>query len=223
MSQDIEKGYYHVIVINPELLLGNTLIGRLWKSRSPKNRILNIIFDEAHCITQWGTFRNKYKNVGDLRYLISGTTPIYAVSATLLQAVLADIRTTLRLRLDKTIYFQQSNDCPDIELVVCSLAFPAQMFHDLEFLIPKIPEGYIGNGNDLSINKFVIFFDNMKEAERAVHHLQTLLPECLKHKIAWFHSTMTVDYRQDQTGAFHKTELWGLCATDAFGMVRLPN
>lgn len=159
--------------------------------------------------------------MGDLRFLINGTTPIYAISTTLPHAVLKDISKTLRLRPDNTVYLQRSNDRPDISLMVWELSFPTYTFRDLDFLIPHVPEGYNGDGNDLPIEKFVVFFDDTKAVQGATYHLQTLLPESLKHKIRWFHSTMTSDYCQEHTNLLRNTEIWGLCMTDAFGMVRI--
>lgn len=64
--EEIEKGRYRVIIINPKLLLGNSLILRLWKSHSFKNRILNVILmrpialvsGEASTMStsMWGTY-----------------------------------------------------------------------------------------------------------------------------------------------------------------------
>lgn len=105
--------------------------------------------------------------------------------------------------------------------MVHTLSFPTYTYHDLDFLIPPVPEDYDGNGIDLPVKKFIVLFDNTKEAQGATHHLQMLLPESLKHKIRWFHSTMSSDYRQEHTDLFHGSELWGLCTMDAFGMVRI--
>ncbi|KIL65828.1 hypothetical protein M378DRAFT_47762, partial [Amanita muscaria Koide BX008] len=214
--KDIEAGSYRVIVINPELLMGNSAVAKLWKTKFAR-KILTIIFDEAHCISQWGDFRSEYKYLGDLRFQINNEVPFYAVSATLPPAVLADIRLTLRLRHGQTVCLQRSVDRPDISLMVRPFLYPLSSFRDLDFLVPKIPEGY-KEGDELTIHKFVIFFDSTKHAQSAAKHLQSLLPDAFKRKIVWFHSIMTSEFRKDATDAFRMSDLWGLCATDAFGM-----
>jgi len=98
--------------------------------------------------------------------------------------------------------------------MVRGLVFPANSFKDLAFLIPKgFKEG------DPPPPKFIVFFDNTKETERATKYLRTLLPDSLHNKIMYFHSTMTQPFREDEFEAMKSSETWGLCATDAFGMV----
>jgi superfamily II DNA/RNA helicase len=95
-----------------------------------------------------------------------------------------------------------------------SLVFPANSFRDLAFLIPdNFKEG------DPPPPKFLIFFDNTKEAERAAKYLRCRLPLCLQENVKYFHSTMTPRYREDELDALRDSRTWGLCTTDAFGMV----
>jgi superfamily II DNA/RNA helicase len=129
-------------------------------------------------------------------------------------ALLLDVIEILRLRPNKTEHIIRSNDRPDIRLMVWGLVFPALSFKDLEFLIPK---GY--KDGDPPIPEFLIFFDNTKEAERACRYLRTLLPLSLRNKIKYFHSTMTQAYRDEELAEMQDSSTWGLCCTDAFGMV----
>ncbi|RDB20670.1 ATP-dependent DNA helicase RecQ [Hypsizygus marmoreus] len=211
--KDIEAGKYHVVIINPELLMGNSDVAKLWTKPNVTKRILYFTFDEGHCISQWGKFWKEYLHVGDLRYLIPETIPFFVASATLPPAVLLDVVEILRLRPDKTEHITQSNDRPEIRLMVRGLTFPASSFRDLEFLIPKgFKEG------DPPIQKFLIFFDNTKEAEAACRHLRTLLPSSLRKRLKYFHSTMTQAYRDEELVEMRDSRTWGLCCTDAFGM-----
>jgi superfamily II DNA helicase RecQ len=212
--QEIEEGKYRVVVINPELLMSSEEVEKLWEKPKFTSRILNFIFDEGHCISQWGKFRKEYLHVGSLRYLIPDAIPFYVASATLPASVLLDVVDILRLRSENIEHIIRSNDRPDIHLMVRGLVFPANSFKDLTFLIPKgFKEG------DPPPPKFIVFFDNTKETERATKYLRTLLPDSLRNKIMYFHSTMTQPFREDEFEAMKSSETWGLCATDAFGMV----
>ena len=67
--QNIRSGQFHVVILNPELVTKKN--GRcdkfLWNSAPFVSKILNVIFDKGHCISQWGdTFRNDYAQVGKL-------------------------------------------------------------------------------------------------------------------------------------------------------------
>jgi superfamily II DNA helicase RecQ len=104
-KQDMEKGKYHVVIINPETLMGNDEVEKLWKKPDFTKRLLNFIFDEGHCISQWGSFRKEYAHLGALRYLIPERVPFYVASATLPLPVLLDVNYVidiLQLRLDNT-------------------------------------------------------------------------------------------------------------------------
>ncbi|KAF8054648.1 hypothetical protein FPV67DRAFT_1460618 [Lyophyllum atratum] len=186
-------GKYRVVTINPEVLMDNDEIAKLWHKPSVTKHILYITFDEGHCVSTWNTFRNQYKHVGDLRYLISEDIPFYVASATLPPAILLDVAEILRLRSGKTEHIIRSNDRPEISIMVRGLNFTVSSFKDLDFLVPKgFKEG------DPPLPKFLIFFDNTKEAEAACHHLRMLLPPSLRKKIKWFHSTMTLTYRDEE-------------------------
>ncbi|KAM6493360.1 P-loop containing nucleoside triphosphate hydrolase protein [Amanita muscaria] len=208
--KEIEEGFYSVIIINPELLMNSPEILKLWKNKRFTSHILNFIFDEGHCISQWGKFRKDYKSVGNLRYLIDEDIPFYVASATLPEGTVSEVPDVLRLRPSNTKYFLRTNDRPDIHLMVRPLSFAANSFRDLDFLIP------LGDNERHHVPKFLVFFDDTKEAERATRYLQYRLPGPLRQKIRWFHSTMTPEYRADELEAFQLNKRWGLCTTDAF-------
>ena len=212
--QEIEHGKYNVVTINPEILMGNEHIEDLWKKPKFTNRILSFVFDEAHCISQWGDFRNEYCHVGALRWLIPSHIPFYVPSATLPSLVLKDIQEVLRLRENSTTYIKCSNDRPEIGLAVRQLAHPAKSFKDLDFLIP---DGF--REDDPPPPKFLVFFDNKKEAEAAALHLQSRLPKSLQTKVNWFHSINTSEFREEEVENLRDGSSWGECCTDSFGMV----
>ncbi|KAF8168693.1 P-loop containing nucleoside triphosphate hydrolase protein [Pholiota molesta] len=211
--KDIEAGKYRVVVINPEILMGNREVEELWKKPAVTKRILNFVFDEGHCISQWSKFRKEYSLLGNLRLLISEKIPFYIASATLPPHILRDVIEILKLQSQDITYIMYSNDRPDIRLMSRPLTFPANSFRDLAFLIP---DGFCEG--DPPIPRFLVFFDNTKEAEKAITYLRTRLPASLSKKVLWFHSTMTQQYREEQVEAMRQGSVWGLCCTDAFGM-----
>ncbi|KAF8148030.1 hypothetical protein B0H34DRAFT_669140 [Crassisporium funariophilum] len=96
-QNDIEAGKYQVVVINPKLLMGCPEVEKLWKNSCCTSRILNFIFDEGHCIREWGKFRKEYLHLGDLCYLIPEIIPFYVAPATLPPSLLLDVVQILRL------------------------------------------------------------------------------------------------------------------------------
>jgi len=125
------------MIVNPEILMGSGEVEKLWKTASFTKRILNFIFDEGHCISQWGTFRKEYLNLGQLCYLIPEHILFYVALATLPLPILLDVVDILKIRLDQAEQILHSNDCPEISLLVRRLTFSAKSFQDLAFLIPE--------------------------------------------------------------------------------------
>ncbi|EPQ54869.1 P-loop containing nucleoside triphosphate hydrolase protein [Gloeophyllum trabeum ATCC 11539] len=212
--QEIEEGRYQVIVANPEVIMQEGgRFERLWKVPSFTSRLLYVVFDEAHCVSQWSDFREQFKYIGSLRYLIPGTIPFLVASATLPEPVLQDVAEILQLRRGETEYIRRSNDRPDIHLAVHRMEHPANSYRDLAFLIPDNFQP-----TDMLPPKFLIFFDDRKDTEEAVKYLRSRLPEELRSKIKYFHSVMSPEYREDEYEALRESDLWGLCVTDSFGM-----
>ena len=121
------------------------------------------------------------------------------------------------MRNDNTETFVCSNDRPNVFLAVFRLQHPAKSFDDLNFLVPRS-----WKEEDPNPPKFIVFFDNIKEGEEACKHLQRLLPPKHQNKVKWFHSIMSNQYRSNELEAMLQGDLFGLCATDSFRMVRIP-
>ncbi|KAF5338863.1 hypothetical protein D9758_015559 [Tetrapyrgos nigripes] len=220
--KDIASAKYNVVVISPELL-NEDLCQTLIKNPKFAAKIMYFVFDEAHCISQWGkTFRDQYLHVGIIRHLLprtAKTIPFHIASATLPKTILDDVVDLLLLRPKSTEHVTMSNDRPNIDVVVRQMEHPIDTYQDLSFLIP--PDFKDG---DPPPPKFVVFMDNTRHAEDAVKALRELLPSCHHDKIRYFHATMTSMYRDENLEAFQKGEVWGLVVTDAFGMgIDLPD
>lgn len=202
-----------MIVINPELLMDEAC-AQLWKKPKFTSRILQFVFDEGHCVSEWGKFRTEYLHLGNLRHLIPETIPFYVASATLPLPILLDVAKILRLRPGKTEHIIRSNDRPNISLVVRGIQYNVGSYMDLAFLIPdNFQDG------DTPPEKFLIFFDSTRECEDAVKYLQSRLPRHLHGKVQWFHATMSNKFREEEYETLRTGERWGLGVTSAFGMV----
>jgi superfamily II DNA helicase RecQ len=213
-TQDIEKGKYEVIVTNPEILMTNDNLRKLWNVSSFTSQILGFVFDEGHCIVQWGKFRKHYLAVGIIRHIIGAPIPFYVASATLPPPLIAKISRLLHTDPSNTTQLLCSNDRPDVALMVQPLRRLASSYEDLSFLIP-----YNWQESMDKPKKFLVFFDNIKEAEAAVHFFQQRLMTEHHSRIAWFHSTMSQEYREAKVREFREGDIWGMFCTDAFGLV----
>lgn len=193
--------------------MGSGEVEKLWKTASFTKRILNFIFDEGHCISQWGTFRKEYLNLGQLCYLILERIPFYVALTTLPLPILLDVVDILKIRLDQAEQILRSNDRPEISLLVRGLTFSAKSFQDLAFLIPE------GFRTGDSVKPFLVFFDTKSDAQNACKAMRKRLPREDRHKIKWFHADLTQQQRELLCEQMRAGEIWGLFCTDAFGMV----
>ncbi|KAG2030930.1 hypothetical protein BDR03DRAFT_877168, partial [Suillus americanus] len=88
-------------------------------------------------------------------------------------------------------------------------------YADLAFLIPTSMKS-----DDLPPLKFLIFFDSIQEGINATKYLQARLSPDLQNKVKWFNSNMTTEFKAAEVTNLIARDTWGLCTTEAFGMVR---
>jgi ATP-dependent DNA helicase RecQ len=189
---------------------------KLWTNKDFASKVISIVWDEAQCVSTWGTFRPEYKIAGSLRYLLPKDIPFYITSATLPPDVLQDVMATLGMRESNTEIFTRSNDRSNIHITVRKMKYPLNSFKDLAFLIPKD-----WDGTTPLPYKFVIFFDNITESIAAAKYLRGLVPLAFQDKIKWFNSEMSPEFRVDESDKFNVGINYGLCCTESFGMVCL--
>lgn len=197
------------------MLVGNKAVRELFRTQRVASTLLCFVLDEGHCVSQWASFRQHYKNLGDLHYTIPGNIPFYIASATLPSNMLDEIIDTLNLKEAAPTKILYSNDRPEISLSVKVMVNKANSYHDLDFLIPN-------DFSDRSLmpRKFLVFFDNTTETREAILHLRKRMPLARQYEIKWFNSTLTMEGRKEILDEFRVSKVWGLCCTDAFGMVR---
>lgn len=206
-------------MVNPKLLLQDSRFDDLWNYNNFASRLVRVIFDEGHCVSQWGgSFRPEYGNLYRLWFQLPKSIQFYVASATLPKVILDDVSKKLRLRRDSHV-IQRSNDCWNCQLIVWQMQHPIKSFRDLDFLVPK---GW-KLGQALPY-KFFAFFNSRKDAEAATEYLWHRSGLMLKNHIVWFHSVMTEVYRADTLESLKADQglgggTWGLACTDAAGMV----
>ncbi|KAI0733005.1 hypothetical protein BC629DRAFT_1302085, partial [Irpex lacteus] len=139
--------------------------------------------------------------------------------------LISQLKQEFRLTEQNTTIFQRSNDRPNIAIVVRRMEHPQDSFEDLAFLVPKDwKEG------DTPPPKFMVFFDNKKDAEGAAKFLRSRVSLDLQEKVPWFHAGMTKYFRVEQVIKLRgdddedTEEVWGFSATDSGGLgLDVPN
>ncbi|TFY66970.1 hypothetical protein EVG20_g4124 [Dentipellis fragilis] len=209
--KQIREGRHRLVIVGPEILMRrHGHFERLWKDKAFVARLMPIVFDEGHCISQWSAFRPQYKDVGRLRYLLPLSVCFYVTSATLSPPVMEDISLILHLRHTNTHFFLHPNDCPNVFMTVQKMAYPSSSFRDLDFLVPT--DGSLPP-------KFLVFFDNIKQAELCCKHLRTLVPKDEDaDRMIWYHSIMSDQYREAEAVMIGEGTRSGALTTTSFGL-----
>ncbi|KFH62249.1 hypothetical protein MVEG_11887 [Podila verticillata NRRL 6337] len=63
---ELVQGHYQAVFMSLEILFESGHYVNLWDNESWKDRLLAIIIDEAHCVSNWKTFRNSYLSIKEL-------------------------------------------------------------------------------------------------------------------------------------------------------------
>lgn len=192
----------------------NSGFSTLFKDPEFTSRIIAVILDEAHCISQWGSFRPEYRELGRLQSVLPNTI-FHITSATLPSHLLTDVLRVLKVSRNNLYTVHRSNDRTNVALVVREIKSSLTSFDDLEFLV----HGWASGGPPPP--RFLILFDSIKESVAAGHKLRSRLTESERDKILWHNSDMSSDFRSKVLEAFRRKEVIGFCATDTLGMVSL--
>lgn len=203
-----------MVITNPELLMrpGNNGFARLLRDPKFMAKILSIVSDEAHCISQWGFFRPEFRETGRLPTLLEDI-PVHITSATLPDHVLTDVLNTVNIRKDELYTMHRSNDRPNVFIAVRKLQHPQSSFADLDFLVGDWAAG------KAKPRKFLVMFDSINDCVLAGKRLCDRLPMHLKNKVLWHHSNMTAEFRAEELEALMRGDIIGFCATDTLGIV----
>ncbi|TFK77254.1 P-loop containing nucleoside triphosphate hydrolase protein [Pluteus cervinus] len=215
----IEDGEYNCVIITPEQLVKEDGgFSRLCKKPGFQERLISVVFDEAHCVSTWADFRTGYKQAGLLRHTL-GNIPFVAVSATMPQDIIKNVYEALEIREDDIILVRTSTDRPNIRLHVRDIKHTLDSYRDLEFVLGRWQQG--NEKPKDPPEKFVVFFDEINESIRACVHMRKILAtfgEEYRHKVVWFNSDMTDEFKREAVERFQNGELWGLFASEAFGL-----
>ncbi|KDQ11402.1 hypothetical protein BOTBODRAFT_72662, partial [Botryobasidium botryosum FD-172 SS1] len=190
-----------------------------------------IIFDEAHCLSSWGsTFRPEYHKLGQLRSLLFPDTAFYATSATMPPCIYKDVCQVLGMKSATTVAIQIETDRPNIQYTCRTLACGSQGFESLDFLIPED----VQSPEDIPLT--LVYLDSITDCKNAAKHLWQCLPDSMKGwdgdtqlpleecVVSWFTSVMLRRFKDNAMSHFKAGSLRILCCTDAAGMgCDIPN
>jgi len=189
---NVQYGNYKFIFSSPEKVLNPLVYNRI------KELDLSlIVFDEAHCISEWGhDFRPAYRKIGEIKSFFP-ETPILGLTATATQKVVEDISNILSINSAK--YFRQSFDRNNL---IYSALETFNKQHHLLKMLQKEPTG-----------SQIIYVSSRRKSEELKDYL-------IQSGIvaASFHGGMPRVQKQELLDSWIKGQVKIMVATNAFGM-----
>ena len=190
----------------------------LWGNKTIQSHIDHVIIDEAHCVSQWGDdFRASYLELYHLYLVLQDDVPFFLTSATLHTAVWKRVLDICQMPKNTNV-LQRTNDHPNLHLCVQAMEHPLNSYFNLAFLVP-LGLALLPQSDLLPLPQFLIYFNSCTETINGARFLCQHLGLTLRHKIVWFHSGMSDEFRREVISEYEQGLIWGICCMDTCGMV----
>lgn len=230
----INGGEIAILYVTPERFRSRAFLNALSTRMANDHGLEYMVFDEAHCISQWGMeFRPEYLNVikkcKEFKDAYGDDMCISMFSATVTDMIYDQINDVIPVKRlgqenDKKIYNPiRSHIKMDFK----------EVFHDIPHRLKEIVD-YIKEHNiKAQDSRMLVFCKTRNQCEEMsllladeLHKAGILSKELSTQAIGYFHAGMDGDDREETYARFKDDNdpLYILCATKAFGMgMDIPN
>lgn len=230
----INGGEIAILYVTPERFRSRAFLNALSTRMANDHGLGYMVFDEAHCISQWGMeFRPEYLNVikkcKEFKDAYGNDMCISMFSATVTDMIYDQINEVIPVKRlgqenDKKIYNPiRSHIKMDFK----------EVFHDIPHRLKEIVD-YIKQHNiKAQESRMLVFCKTRNQCEEMsliladeLHKAGILSKELSTQAIGYFHAGMDGDDREETYTRFKDNDdpLYILCATKAFGMgMDIPN
>ncbi|THU76352.1 P-loop containing nucleoside triphosphate hydrolase protein [Dendrothele bispora CBS 962.96] len=206
---------YRVIFVSPEMALTRRFHQRVLKDKGFGNNCIELVIDEAHCVTEWGeNFREEYAELSQLLARLPSGLPVLLASATMPPDVTQDIVFKLGLPLDCP-RVAVSNAKLNVALSVRVMQHPQKTYADLLFLLPADPTSIIQE-----LPQTLIYVNSRSEAEEIQDFLRRHCPQDIKPEaFIFYHRHIDSKDKLLIQEGLRSGSYRCVVATDALGMV----
>lgn len=202
LVEQLASGRYRAVFMTPEFIFcKNSRVMDLWTMDGWQSRLQAVVIDEAHCVSTWGTtFRESYIRLGELRAKVRPGVAFVAVSATLPNGILEDLKRILYFRTHHLI--NTGNDRPNIRLEV-----------------RQLPRYHLGGLNFLKdLEKSIVYLETRARTVEAYDYLRTVIHPSDWGKISSYHALLDSDSKDEIMEKFKQGDIRLLLATEAAGL-----
>lgn len=212
IEERLMNGRYSAVFMSPETAFGSQFKS-IWDEEAWRSRVQAIVIDEAHCICTWGPdFRKDYSRIGELRSRIPPGVAFVAVSATLHDQYIEDVRNSLHYSNNVTI-IKANTDRHNVKYDVRVCTDVESCHQHLEYL--------------LDFKKTIVYFDSKKDMLQVYKHLmkahsvlmgKAQAPQYQSEKIATYHAGLKPGSKTLYMSKFRRGDIRILLSTEAAGM-----
>lgn len=230
----INSGELAILYVTPERFRSRTFLNALITRMTHDHGLEYMVFDEAHCISQWGMeFRPEYLNVikkcKDFSENYGYSMCIAMFSATVTDMIYNQINQTIPIKR-----LGQNNDKKIYNPIRNHIATSFQLVnHDTSSRLDAIVKYIISHDIRFDKSRMLVFCKTRKQCEEVAVSLANLLVKAkvipeknYLDRVWYFHAGLDADDRDDIYTKFKSSEepIYILCATKAFGMgMDIPN
>jgi hypothetical protein len=179
-----------------------------------------VAIDELHCVDQWGSFREEYKELYKTRTRIPTRIPWFGTSATLDPMTMAI--SMKGAGFTNPVILRTTIDRPDIFYEIRRFNTNPGSFEDLRFLIPE----KICSEDIQKLPKIIIYMKSTKDIRSACRRLQSMLVQAgltlaeARSTIQPFYASLSTKTKDRVADDFRMASSIAriILATDAMGM-----
>lgn len=180
-------------------------------------RLIAIIVDESHCISQWGgDFRPAYDELSVLRAQAVLPIPFVLASATMPPDVLYECEKSVLIQPERAFYVNLGNDRRNIKQEVR----PLKNDHDFTALDKIFDFDNICTSSD--IPKTLVFANTRPQVQKIWRYIRSRLPSYMAKQVSFMHGLLTTRGKRRTMKQFTNSDIRILVATEAIGMVSDP-
>ncbi|KAF8446420.1 P-loop containing nucleoside triphosphate hydrolase protein [Boletus edulis BED1] len=202
---------YQVIFTSPEMALKNNQFCSLLAMPAYHKRMIGIVIDEAHCISQWGgDFRPAYSELDKLRSFVPLNVPIYATTATMSPSILGEVRRVLHIDPVESFYLNLGNDRSNVTQE-CRTIPNATSTSALDFV-------YEGAESVDDLPRALIFVNKVLDSQLVWRRSQEILPLHLRPSVDYLNARRSSRSKKLVLQRFQGGQIRILVVTEIGGM-----